>query len=130
MKTDKKPPVDVATIPETLTLDKLEKRYKPVIFPHRKIVKALADKAAGSRMAGYFHEDKNTLCLSCHHNAPATATPVPCSRCHLASDTNETLNRPGLSGAYHIQCMECHARMNIRQPESCTQCHQEKEQGF
>lgn len=117
---------DFSKIPETLNLNKMEKKYQPVVFPHRKIVKTLFDKTSNSRMAQYFHQDKNTLCLGCHHHTPETDNPTSCSRCHNIDDLGNDNHRPGLLGAYHIQCMECHVRMDIRQPENCTQCHKEK----
>lgn len=113
-------------IPETLVLRKLEKIYEPVTFPHRKIVSSLAGKIKDNQMAQYFHQGKYALCMGCHHNTPVTGTPTACSSCHAMDDTSHAASKPGLVGAYHIQCMECHARMNIRQPESCTQCHKEK----
>lgn len=125
-KTAQKEIVADSEIPETLVLNKLEKIYEPVNFPHRKIVKALAGKLNDSTMALYFHQGKYSLCMGCHHNTPDTGTPTACSSCHSIEDTSHAAAKPGLMGAYHIQCMECHARMKIRQPESCTQCHKEK----
>ena len=124
-KTGKNLTLESMKIPDRIVINKLEKKYKPVVFPHRKIVNALHSKISGNRMAQYFHHEKTSLCMGCHHNSPATANPTSCGNCHSpvgkASD-----RKPGLSGAYHIQCMECHAKMNIRQPESCTSCHKEK----
>lgn len=112
-------------IPERIVINKLEKNYQPVVFPHKKIVNALCNKINKNRMSQYFHHEKSTLCMGCHHNSPATANPTACSNCH--NKTDKTMGRkPGLLGAYHIQCMECHSEMGIRQPESCTACHQEK----
>ncbi|MBU1170514.1 MAG: hypothetical protein KKD44_13205 [Proteobacteria bacterium] len=117
---------DFSKVPEKLVLNKMEKTYQPVVFPHRKIVQTLSDKIKNNRMAQYFHQDKNTLCMGCHHKTPSTDTPTACSSCHTAVKMDSDTFKPGLLGAYHIQCMECHARMGIRQPESCTQCHKEK----
>lgn len=116
---------DGSKIPDRIVINKLEKKYKPVVFPHRKIVNTLYSKINTNRMAQYFHHDKASLCMGCHHNSPATANPTACSNCHntVGKDSDR---KPGLLGAYHIQCMECHAKMNIRQPESCTACHKEK----
>ena len=35
-------------------------------------------------------------------------------------------NKPGLMGAYHLQCMGCHKEMGMEKPVSCTDCHKEK----
>lgn len=117
---------DQAKIPDRIVINKLEKEYGPVVFPHRKIVNALYSKINDNRMAQYFHE-KTSLCMGCHHNSPATANPTACGNCHSAAVKDKDSDRkPGLLGAYHIQCMECHAQMNIRQPENCISCHKKK----
>lgn len=117
---------DPSKIPDRIVINKLEKEYGPVVFPHRKIVNALYSKINDNRMAQYFHE-KTSLCMGCHHNSPATANPTACGNCHSAAVKDKDSDRkPGLLGAYHIQCMECHAQMNIRQPESCISCHKKK----
>ena len=121
-----KPSVDISKIPENIVINKLEKNYQPVQFPHRKIVNTLYSKISKNSMAQYFHHEKATLCMGCHHNSPATDTPTACRNCHNPVEKEAGLRKPGLLGAYHIQCMECHAQMNIRQPESCTACHKEK----
>ncbi len=112
-------------VPERIVISKLEKNYQPVVFPHKKIVNALCGKINKNRMSQYFHHEKSTLCMGCHHNSPATANPTACSNCHSGTDKTKG-GKPGLLGAYHIQCMECHSEMKIRQPESCTACHKEK----
>jgi hypothetical protein len=117
---------DLSRIPETIEIKKIAKKYQAVTFPHRKIVKSLSEKTGKSRLAVFFHSDNSALCLGCHHNSPATATPASCSSCHRKIATKKTANRPALLGAYHLQCMECHSKMGIRQSEGCTGCHKEK----
>lgn len=127
-------------IPEKLEL-KLERKgiepkYKPAQFPHRKIVDSIVKKLKENKLAGYFHNDKGTVCNGCHHNSPVTKKPSKCANCHgIISDNN--LDKPGIIGAYHRQCMGCHDVMKVeksgkdgapgRLEWSCTDCHEKKE---
>jgi hypothetical protein len=118
--------IDLAGIPDRIVIDSLENKYEPVAFPHRKIVKALSAKINASGLARYFHNGKEALCMGCHHNGPMMDKPMACGSCHEKGKKKRDKN-PGLYGAYHIQCMECHKNMNIRQPENCTACHRKKQ---
>ena len=109
--------------PETVVIDDLALGYKPAIFPHRKMVDALADGIGDSAMASVFHGSDEALCLGCHHNAPATAKPAQCASCHGKERTAKEDSRPDLMGAFHIQCMECHDTMKVDLSGDCTACH-------
>ncbi len=114
-------------IPEKIIIKKLADKYQPVDFPHRKIVSAISNNLEDSRLAKYFHSEKGTLCKGCHHNTPAAKKPVSCSCCHSSKSFDEKdMHKPGLKGAYHIQCMECHKNMEIEKPVGCTECHKKK----
>jgi hypothetical protein len=91
--------------PESLTLSSLENRYQPVVFSHGMHVEIAED------------------CAACHHNSPAGQTPS-CGDCHGEPFNPENLNMPGLKGAYHLQCMDCHKE--IGGPVGCTECHAKK----
>jgi DnaJ-class molecular chaperone len=113
-------------IPEKIILNKLTDKYKPVEMPHRKIVISLVEKIKDNNLAAYFHREKGTICQGCHHNSPVSLKPPKCGSCHgKPFDTNDKF-RPGLMGAYHIQCMECHNNMEMRDLNECTGCHKEK----
>ncbi|MBM4372816.1 MAG: cytochrome c3 family protein, partial [Deltaproteobacteria bacterium] len=59
-------------------------------------------------------------CETCHHHASSVEHTPPCRECHgLSSDD---LDRPGLKGAYHRQCMNCHREMGSG-PMGCEDCH-------
>lgn len=94
------------TGPETLSLNRLEMKYEPVVFSHE--------------MHTLLAED----CATCHHHSTAGETPS-CAECHGAPFNPENLNLPGLKGAYHLQCMGCHKEMGA--PVGCTECHAKKD---
>ena len=118
-------------IPETVTIAHLSDQFEPASFPHGKIVSTLVEKTRDSRLAGYFHTEKGTLCQGCHHNSPAAEKPPLCSSCHGQPVEGGEAFKPGLSGAYHQQCIGCHTVMGIEKPAArdCNACHAEKNNG-
>jgi len=116
---------DAKDIPEKIVIKDLSDKYEPVDFPHRQIVNKIAQNIKDNKLAAYFHADKATLCQGCHHNSPATEKPTSCKSCHGKPFNEKDMNKPGIMGAYHIQCMECHTNMKIDN-NGCTDCHEEK----
>jgi hypothetical protein len=115
-------------IPETVTIKDLVDQYESVELPHRRIVRRLVTEIENDKLAQHFHSQKGTICQACHHNSPASKQPPRCYSCHgKPFDANEIL-RPGLKGAYHQQCLECHKQMGIKKPDSlnCIECHRER----
>ena len=112
-------------IPDTVTIDIMKDQYEGAILPHRKIVNALLKRVQKSDLARHFHDGTITLCSGCHHNSPSSVTPPKCASCHGISHASEPDGRPGLKGAYHSQCINCHQQMNIKKPVStdCIACH-------
>ncbi len=123
--------IPASKIPEKVVLEKLKDQYGPVEFPHGKIVRKLVSDISGSRLAGVFHGTGETVCQGCHHNSPAATNPPRCSSCHDKPFDDGGQFKPGLSGAYHQQCFQCHFEMGIKKPASrdCTSCHVEKKRG-
>ncbi|MFO7666855.1 MAG: cytochrome c3 family protein [Desulfobacterales bacterium] len=115
-------------IPEKVIIGVIKDKYEAANFPHRKILRSLESKIKDNKIAEYFHTDKNTLCLSCHHNSPVSLEPPKCASCHGATLNGSQDGRPGLKGAYHGQCITCHQVMGIKEPAAtdCTKCHKEK----
>ncbi len=115
-------------IPEKVVIKTLVDQYEAAELPHRKIVKALVKKTKDKKLATYFHRDKGTLCQGCHHGSPPAKKPPKCSRCHGRPFDDNNLLRPGLKGAYHIQCLGCHKEMKLEKPKprDCKACHKEK----
>jgi len=93
-------------VPRTLTLSQLEKKYEPVTFTHD------------------MHAEMTDDCADCHHHSEAGQTPS-CGECHGIPFKPDNLNMPGLKGAYHLQCMDCHKEMGSG-PRGCTECHAKK----
>jgi len=112
-------------IPEKIVMDKFSKKYEPVEFPHRKIVNSITEKIKDSKLANYFHAEKETVCSGCHHNIPVSEKLTGCSNCHPKTFNVKDMHKPGIIGAYHIQCMDCHATMGIEKV-GCVECHKEK----
>lgn len=115
-----------AEVPEKVVIKRLAKKFEPVVLPHRKIVHALMEGIRENQLAAYFHKEKETICQGCHHNSPASKKSPACANCHGRPFEEQDMFKPGLMGAYHIQCMECHKRMGLKKPVGCTECHKEK----
>lgn len=114
-------------IPENVLIKGLSDKYEPVEFPHRKIVKKLADNIKDNKLANYFHRENATLCQGCHHNSPPDKAPPSCISCHGKPFNEKNIFMPGITGAYHIQCMRCHNEMGLEKPSAgCTDCHKER----
>ncbi|WP_320172201.1 sulfate respiration complex hexadecaheme cytochrome HmcA [Maridesulfovibrio sp.] len=120
--------VDEKDIPEFVTINVLENEYKASKLPHRKIIMSMVGKIKDDKMATTFHSTPLSVCGSCHHNSPASATPPSCASCH-GGDYKTRDGRPGLKAAYHVQCMSCHENMGLKKPAStdCTACHAKKQ---
>jgi octaheme c-type cytochrome (tetrathionate reductase family) len=77
-------------------------------------------------------------CSVCHHRHPAfdgdrvgsnttrdafkNTQPVACQECHSQPAQPDEMTRPGLKGAYHQLCIDCHVQRESG-PETCTTCH-------
>lgn len=116
-------------IPDTVAIDALSKIYDPTLFPHRRIVQALMEQSHSNRLARTFHGDDRKICKGCHHHQPDDVTPARCASCHSSKGPSPD-GRPGLKGAFHIQCMTCHREMNIDTipATDCTVCHDKKKE--
>jgi hypothetical protein len=113
-------------IPEKVVIKNLSKQYEAVDLPHRKIVNALAANIKDSKLAAYFHTEQGTLCQGCHHNSPVSKKPPACANCHGEQLDPQNPLKPGIMGAYHLQCMGCHKAMGIEKLAECTDCHKKK----
>ena len=119
-------------LPDVISLDSLVKLYDKVEFNHGEHIKLLKDCAGcHHHTTGNLVEDPN--CVRCHKNSSETSI-VACKGCHAAQPfLAEGLNKkhadnklyhqdkPGLKGAYHLNCMGCHAKMGG--PTGCRDCH-------
>ncbi|MFH2093747.1 MAG: sulfate respiration complex hexadecaheme cytochrome HmcA [Pseudomonadota bacterium] len=115
-------------IPEKVEIDILSKEYKAAIFPHKKVVDAIAARVEKNLMAKVFHTDQAALCMGCHHNGPKTLEPPKCASCHSRNGSGAE-GMPGLKGAYHGQCIGCHQKMEVASviATDCVKCHEAKQ---
>jgi hypothetical protein len=89
--------------PATSILYHLTDMYVPVKFSHKE------------------HTQYSKNCSECHHHQSDVEKTPACRECHgIASSA--TLSKPGLKGAYHRQCMNCHRSLSAG-PLACEACH-------
>jgi len=64
-------------------------------------------------------------CQTCHPDLREKRF-QKCSACHQSADEADDRSRPGLKGAYHLTCLQCHMRQPAAKaaPTGCTDCHQ------
>lgn len=98
--------------PEVVLLDQLSNQYVPVVFAH-KLHAQMTDMSGG--------------CVLCHHHNPGNGI-LRCRDCHGSSSTPENLQQPGLKGAYHRQCLNCHREWSHQ--TDCVVCHAKKTADF
>jgi len=113
-------------LPEEVKISILENKYEPAVFPHQKVVDRLMKEISNSKIATHFHGSEDVLCQGCHHHSPVGVKPPLCESCHGAPFDESYLDRPGLMGAYHLQCIRCHEMMEIKDPTDCNVCHKNK----
>jgi hypothetical protein len=116
-------PPNSDAFPEEVVIDGLAREYGPSKLPHQKIVARLDKLVRESKLATSFHDNVETLCAGCHHNAPIGERPRPCKSCH-GDEAAATKDKPSLKNAYHRQCIECHEYMGIEKAMGCTDCHE------
>lgn len=92
--------------PSVVILDELENRYLPVPFDH-------AGHAAMAAMT--------RGCEVCHHYTPQGVEHPACKTCHATDTGAGDIQKPGLKGAYHRQCMSCHREWSGE--TACAACH-------
>lgn len=93
--------------PEVALIDQLSIQYVPVVFAHK--LHAQMTEISGG-------------CALCHHFNPSHKI-LPCRECHSTSNL-ENLAKPGLKGAYHRQCLNCHREWSHE--TKCVVCHAKK----
>ena len=89
-----------------LSSQKQEPTWGPVDFPH-KLHARMSDFKEG--------------CTTCHHNSPTDKFHPTCKECHDPNVKQEQIKKPGLQGAYHRQCLNCH--INWSKDTECKVCH-------
>ncbi len=128
--------MDEEDAPESVEIDTLSHLYGPVDFDHKAHV-AMADCSdCHHHTTGTKQIDDN--CIRCHATNGEADT-VACSECHDAHPFSAGglkrmenpdlyhIDKPGLKGAYHVNCVGCHKEMEA--PSGCQDCHKMTEAG-
>ncbi len=95
--------------PDLVLLDQLEDRYLPVPFDHEGHAE-MAEMTRG--------------CATCHHYTPEGTEHPACKTCHEVASARVDIRKPGLKGAYHRQCLNCHREWS--DDDKCDVCHRPK----
>lgn len=127
--------VDKDLIPDVVKIDALADQYQPSEFPHGQIILKMVENMKDSELAAAFHQTPQTICESCHHNSPDVVqgpdggfSYPKCGSCHGKPFDPAKPDVPGLKGAYHGQCIDCHQAMELEKPKAtdCEACHKKK----
>ncbi len=100
----------VSEAPDYFIIDKLVDIYTPVVFPH-KLHASMSDMGLG--------------CSTCHHHSEEGKKIPKCEECHDRASNQDNLEKPGLKGAYHRQCLGCHREWS--QDTQCSICHPKRD---
>ncbi|MDP3481558.1 MAG: cytochrome c3 family protein [Desulfoprunum sp.] len=117
-------------IPETINIEYLQELYEAVTFDHSMHAGAFACSACHHHTTGDGTE--NPSCKRCHAESKALPD-VSCSGCHVVKRPETPavvtptaaavyhIDKPGLRGALHLQCLGCHRAEGG--PVACQDCH-------
>jgi hypothetical protein len=93
-------------------IDQLAHYYEPIVFAHR-LHAEMSDMTGG--------------CENCHHYSDQAGVIPPCRECHDETRNPVNLRLPGLKGAYHRQCINCH--LDWSHENACGFCHEQVQEG-
>jgi hypothetical protein len=93
--------------PESVMLGHIAQKYEPVEFSHADHVNDYTDG-----------------CGDCHHHSSDVEAVPSCRACHHTRTTQKGAKLPGLTEAYHGQCIGCHKEADSG-PMDCEDCHEE-----
>ncbi len=121
------------TGPETVELNSLADYYRPVEFNHSMHVDMVEGKCATCHHHTTGAQPLTPRCRECHKGGEKSAV-VACRDCHpvlrfsaeYLAELNANpqlyhLDKPGLKGAYHRNCLGCHQENGG--PSGCQDCH-------
>lgn len=121
--------IDLEDIPESIFIDQMKELYEGVVFDHVTHADCFGCGSCHHHTTGA--SSLNDSCTPCHAESSA-ADDVSCSACHkentafLSLPVGETvtvyhIDKPGLKGALHLQCLGCH--QSEGGPTGCQECH-------
>jgi octaheme c-type cytochrome (tetrathionate reductase family) len=91
-----------------VVINKYSDLYQSVRFMHRKHANVLEDCSICHHRAPRDDSDKYGLPTSMAWFQENEELPVGCAECHAEPFDPKNLHTPGLKGAYHQLCMDCH----------------------
>lgn len=119
--------------PANVELDSLADLYRPVEFNHAMHVELVDSQCAKCHHQTTGAAPLEPRCQECHKGGKASAV-VACRDCHpvlrfsaeylaelAANPQLYHLDKPGLKGAYHRNCLGCH--LENGGPAGCQDCH-------
>jgi hypothetical protein len=124
--------VDLSRVPEKVVINHLDyegDEWKASEMPHRKIFAKIVELTKDDKLANHYHQSELALCQGCHHYTEIGYKQPSCASCHGKPFDERTPGRPGLKGAFHIQCIDCHQAMEVKpKATECEGCHKPKNQ--
>ncbi len=117
--------------PAAVSIDQLTDLFGPVSFDHQLHTDYASCSECHHHTTGCL--PSRSSCAACHR-ASEQAASVACRSCHLAvhnpqenTTAKDSSNRyhidiPGLKGAYHLLCIDCH-EITAAGPLECNECH-------
>ncbi len=126
--------------PDTVELGSIAQYYEPVTFDHELHVGLIeSDECAICHHHTLGTPVQDPICLKCHAGS-GEADAVACRDCHPAKRFDAEylatieedihlyhVEKPGLQGAFHQGCLECHKENDA--PTGCQDCHVRTEEG-
>ena len=122
--------------PEAITIDAMQNLYGAVEFDHAMHVEYSSCQECHHHTTNGTVADPN--CARCHHDGEESDV-VACADCHAADRFSREylkklenpniyhIDKPGLKGAYHLKCINCHETTSG--PTGCQDCHTMTEAG-
>ena len=131
-------------------VNKYSDLYEPVRFMHSKHANVLQDCTICHHRMPREEEDRYGTPVSMQQFKETMTEPVSCGECHAEPFNAKDLGTPGLKGAYHQLCMDCHREseqvpftrgpvlysamvrgpmvrtLDTRAPTDCLACHAKK----
>ncbi|MEA3467272.1 MAG: cytochrome c3 family protein [Thermodesulfobacteriota bacterium] len=122
--------MDASDAPESVTIDIMSELYEAVEFDHLMHTDAASCQDCHHHTTG--GEVTEPSCARCHRGNDESDS-VGCSECHVTDRFNADnvkaledpelyhFDKPGLKGAYHLNCIGCHK--TVDGPTGCQDCH-------
>jgi len=125
--------------PASVLIDSLSHLYGGVVFDHEQHVDITGGDCSVCHHHVFGTGTKDPQCARCHSDSKGVSS-VACRDCHVrkpfatkhikkieANPDRYHIDVPGLKGAYHLSCFNCHVKMGA--PTGCQDCHKRTDAG-